>query len=128
MVKRFLLLVSVVFIVFVALYRQRIFLRDPLAKVYRDGVRQQDAQVYINYSNDILVLKAGDVPSYMVQNWNRQPGVPESLTCLHAMTCWSDHDRATLVPLAASAGLATMSDREVSFRRKDGSTVRVTLR
>lgn len=125
--KRFLLLLSLAFVVFVAVYRQRLFLRDPLAKVYRDGVRQQGAQVYINYSNDILVLDDGSVPSYMVQNWNRQPGVPQSLKCLHAMACWSDHDRATLVPLAGSVGLATLSEREVSFRRNE-SSIRVTLR
>jgi len=126
--KRFLLLLSLVVIVFVAVYRERLFLRDPLAKVYRDGVRQQGAQVYINYSNDILVQQPGEVPSYMVQNWNRQPGVPQSLKCLHAMACWSDRDRATLVPLAGAAGPATMSDREITFRQSDGGTVRVTLR
>ncbi|HEU4634705.1 MAG TPA: hypothetical protein VFS41_00895 [Edaphobacter sp.] len=125
--KRFLLLFSVAFVVFIAVYRQRIFLRDPLATVYQNGQKQQGARVYINYSNDILVLDTGDVPSYMVQNWNRQPGVPQSLNCLHAMTCWTDHDRATLIPLEGSAGPATMSDREVSFRRNDGS-IRVTLR
>jgi hypothetical protein len=126
--KRFLLLLSLVFVVFVAVYRQRLFLRDPLAKVFRDGVQKQGAQVYINYSNDILVLDDGSAPSYMVQNWNRQPGVPQSLKCLHAMMCWSDADRATLVPMAGSSGLAAMSDREISFRRSDGSSVRVTLR
>jgi hypothetical protein len=125
--KRFLLLLSLAFVVFVAVYRQRLFLRDPLAKVYRDGVRQQDAQVYINYSNDILVLDDGSVPSYMVQNWNRQPGVPQPLNCLHAMMCWTDHDHATLLPHEGSAGLATMSDREVSFQRNE-SSIRVTLR
>lgn len=126
--KRFLLLLSLAFIVFVAVYRERLFLRDPLAKVYRDGVRQQGVRVYINYSNDILVEDARGIPSYMVQNWNRLPGVPESLTCLHAMVCWTDHDHATLVPLAGSGDPATMSDREVSYRGGDGGTVRVTLR
>lgn len=126
--RRFLLLSSVALFVFVAVYRQRIFLRDPLAKVYRDGVWQQGIRVYINYSNDILVEGSADHPFYMVQNWNRLPGVPRSLTCMHAMLCWSDHDRATLLPLAESAGPATMSDREVSFRQGNDSTVRVTLR
>lgn len=126
--KRFLLLLSVLLIVFVAVYRQRLFLRDPLAKVYRDGVRQQDVRVYINYSNDILVEGSPGIRFYMVQNWNRQPGVPQSLTCLHAMVCWSDHDHATLLSLAGSPATATMSDREITFRQGDGSTVRVTLR
>lgn len=126
--KRFLLLSSVFLIVFVAVYRQRIFLRDPLAKVYRDGVRQQEVRIYINYSNDILVEGSDDTPFYMVQNWNRLPGVPQSLTCMYAMLCWSDHDHATLLPLAGSKGPATMSDREITFRQSDGSSVRVTLR
>lgn len=126
--RRFLLLSSVVLIVVVAVYRQRIFLRDPLAKVYRDGARQQNVRVYINYSNDILVQGDPDTPFYMVQNWNRLPGVPQSLTCMRAMACWSDHDHATQLPLAGSAGPATMSDREITFRQTDGGAVRVTLR
>jgi len=126
--RRFLLLSSVALVVLVAVYRQRIFLRDPLAKVYRDGVRQQGVRVYINYSNDILVEGSADNQFYMVQNWNRLPGVPQSLTCMHAMLCWSDHDHATLLPLAGSAGPATMSDREITFRQTDGGAVRVTLR
>jgi hypothetical protein len=95
--------------------------------VYRDGVRQQGVYIYINYSNDILVEGSVDTPFYMVQHWNRLPGTPQSLTCLHAMACWTDHDRATLVPLAENLGQATMSDREITFRQSD-STVRVTLR
>ena len=126
--KRFLLLLSVVLIVFVAVYRQRLFLRNPLAKVYRNGVRQQDVRVYINYSTDILVEGSPGIRFYIVQNWNRLPGVPQALTCLHAMVCWSDHDEATLLPLAGSKGPATMSNREITFRQSDGGTVRVTLR
>jgi hypothetical protein len=125
--KRFLLLSGVVLIVVVAIYRQRLFLRDPLAKVYHDGVRQDDVRVYINYSNDVLVEDPAGAPPFMVQKWNKLPGAPQSLTCLRAMVCWSDHDRATLVPLAA-ASPATMSSREVSFTKGDGGSVRVTLR
>jgi hypothetical protein len=126
--KRFLVLSGIVLIVLVAVYRQRLFLRDPLAKVYRDGARQEGVRVYINYSNDVLLERPGDeLPYRMVQHWNKTPGVPQLLTCMRAMVCWSDHDQATLVPLG-SAGATTMSDREVSFSQRDGSVLRVTLR
>lgn len=129
--KRFLILSGLAAIVLLTVYRQRLFLRDPLAKVYRDGVRQESPRVYLNYSNDVLVEESGKGTSpYMVQNWNKTPGVPEALTCLRAMVCLSDHDHATLVPLTAANGAApaTMSDREVSFRQSDGNDIKITLR
>jgi hypothetical protein len=129
--KRFLVLSGIILIVLVAIYRQRLFLRDPLAKVYRNEARQEGLRVYINYSNDILVQDSGGVPLYMVQHWNESPGFPQELRCLRGMVCWTDHDHATLAPLAKAGNPApstTMSDREVTFRQGDDSTIRVTLR
>ncbi|MEG9436791.1 hypothetical protein JAO29_11525 [Edaphobacter sp. HDX4] len=128
--KRFIVLSGIILIVLVAIYRERLFLRDPLAKVYRNGVRQEGLRVYINYSNDILVQDSGGAPLYMVQHWNESPGFPQELKCLRGMVCWTDHDHATLVPLAKGdpAPSTTMSDREVTFRQGDSSTIRVTLR
>jgi hypothetical protein len=54
-VKKLLLLAIVMFVVFVFLYRQRLFLSDPLASMTRDGVKESGAQIFINYPNDVLV-------------------------------------------------------------------------
>jgi hypothetical protein len=117
--------------VLLAVYRQRVYLRDPLAKVYRDSVRQEGLRVYINYTNDVLVQDPKGAAPYMVQHWNELPGTPQVLKCMRGMVCWSDHDHATLVALAKAAdsdGTATMSDREVTLRQANGSTIRITLR
>jgi hypothetical protein len=129
--KRFLVLSGIILIVLVTVYRQRLFLRDPLAKVYRNGVRQEGLRVSINYSNDVLVQDPNGAPLYLVQHWNESPGFPQELKCLRGMVCWTDHDHATLVPFAKAgdpAASTMMSDREVTFRQRDSSTIRVTLR
>ena len=52
--KRIFALLLICLIVFIALRRQRIFLRDPLANVTRDGTAVGGVQVMINYTNDVL--------------------------------------------------------------------------
>ena len=49
---------AVLLVVFVVVFRQRIFIRDPLGKVERNGIAQDGARLYINYSNDVLVEDA----------------------------------------------------------------------
>jgi len=133
--------------------RQRIYLRDPLASVYRDEVKQSGVEVFINYSNDVLLQRDADpVPySILVQEWNLKPGTPTRLTCLRWIACMTDADEATTVPLAwtGKSGSPTsdparrgdkggdkgkydpkvfMTTREVTFIDSDASTVSIELR
>jgi hypothetical protein len=128
-VKRILVLVGIALIALLAINRQRAFLRDPLGKVYRNEVRLHGVQVYINYSNDVLVAEPGQHP-YLVQGWNKVPGLPQPLTCLHGMLCWTDADHASMVTAQDTAYSpdTTMSNREVTFKDRDGSRLRITLR
>lgn len=128
--KRFIVLVLAGLVVLLAIHRQRVFLRDPLGKVYRNNVRLPGARVYINYSNDVVVEETDRPRTYMVQGWNRIPGLPQALMCLRGMVCWADADQATQAPLEGIGALpeTEMSDREVSFRERDGTRVRITLR
>lgn len=128
--RKLFVLVVIAFIVLLALNRQRVFLRDPLGKVYRNSVEVKDARVFINYSNDVLVEETGEERMYMVQNWNKVPGTPKALTCLHGMMCWTDADHAEMVPLGGASYVpdTQMSDREVSFNDGFGIGIRVTLR
>ena len=48
-------LVIAVIAVFVAYNRNRLFVRDPLGSVTRNGAKEAGAQVYINFSNDALI-------------------------------------------------------------------------
>ena len=123
--KKVLVVLFVVFMVLVAMNRQRLFLWDFLGKVERDDVRVEGARVFINYSNDVLVEEGNTF--YLVQGWNRVPGVPKHLSCLRAIVCWTEADRAESVPVAGAAGVA-MSSKAVSFTDGSGARVRVSLR
>jgi hypothetical protein len=128
-VRKLIVLLVIVFIAMVALNRQRLFLRDPLGTVYRNSVPVDGAKVYINYYNDVLVEEPG-ARIWMVQNWNKVPGTPQSLNCMRAMACLTDADHATTTPLGGASYQpgTQMNDREVSFNDGYGIGVRVTLR
>jgi hypothetical protein len=126
--KKLFLLIFVVFIVFVLIDRQRIFLRDPLGSVTRDGVKEDGAQVYINYTNEVL-LQNENPPAYMtlVQAAGHM-GTPGALKCIHWMACLTDADVATLIDPQANAQPAQMNGKLVEFRDAQGRDVKVTLR
>jgi hypothetical protein len=125
-------------VVFVVIYRQRLFLRDPLATVSRDGVKVSGVAVMINYSNDVLLddHSAGKSRLYLVQNWNKQAEVPTAaLTCVQGLACMTDADQATATAITpGSRGRrpawegVTMTNRRVEFVDEDGDLVQVLLR
>ncbi len=133
--KTFLLVVLVVLLGYILINRQRVYVRDPLATVYQDGAKQSGVQVFINYSNDVLLEQDAEPGSYrtLVQAWNKMPGTPVVLKCIRWMACLADADRATTLPIEWSGKgkydpHVTMTSREVSFTRGDGEEMRVTLR
>jgi hypothetical protein len=121
---------AVLLVVFVVVFRQRIFVRDPLGKVERNGIAQAGARLYINYSNDVLVEDAAADRRYLVEGWNGVPGVPKHLACLTALACWTDGDEAEVFPLGngPNQAHAVMSAKEVTFADETGAMVRVQLR
>ena len=126
--KRILIVLTVLLIAVVVVYRQRLFLRDPLGKVERSSVRVDGASVFINYYNDVLIRNS-DGGFYLVQRGS-VPGIPVKLTCLQGMVCWTEADIAKVTPLGGIGYQpnVVMSDKEVSFRDGDGAGVRVVLR
>ena len=139
--KKLLFVVFLILLGLVLLNRQRVYVRDPLATVYKstspDGlgaVKQEGVQVYINYSNDVLLLHEAQPGGYslLVQHWNERPGTPVKLQCIHWMACLTDADQAAILPVQLAAGVhepkVHMTDREVSFTNSDGALIRVTLR
>jgi hypothetical protein len=129
-VRKILVGAVVLFAVFVMVFRQRIFLRDPLGAVERAGVRQAGQRVYINYSNDVLVEDPAKNQFVLVQGWSKAPGVPQHLACFTGLACWTDGDRAAVFPLDGSGKgkPAEMSAREVAFDDGPGGAMRVKLR
>jgi hypothetical protein len=121
---------ALLLVVFVVVFRQRIFLRDPLAKVERNGIAQDGTRVYINYANDVLVEDAAAGRRYLVEGWNGVPGVPKHLACLTALACLTDADEATVFPLRSTPNQvrAVMSAKEVTFADETGVVMKVELR
>lgn len=133
--KTFLLLVFLAMFAFLLLHRERVYVRDPLATVTFDGQKQSGYQVYINYSNDVLLERGlgGSGYGILVQNWNKVPATPAILKCVQYMACMTDADHASTLPLDLSKPgpyqpHTTMSSREVSFLDGDGRHVDITLR
>lgn len=128
--RKILVVGTVVLVVLVAVYRQRIFLRDPLGKVERNGVQMEGARVFINYSNDVLVEDAAEEHRILVQGWSGLPGTPKELTCLRGLLCVTEADEAPVVALGGIGGRtrAVMSNKEVSFVDGSGAEMRVDLR
>ncbi len=131
MFKTILILAFVVLLGAIMVNRERVYLRDPIATVYRNNVEQHGIEVYQNYSNDILLQK--DDTRILVQNWNATPGTPARLTCMRWMACLTDADQAHIIPIAPDykPGLdprVTMTKREITFVDADKSNVRVVLR
>jgi hypothetical protein len=134
-VKTFLIVAFVAVLALILVNRQKVFVRDPLATVYRNDVERSGVQVYINYANDVLLESDADSGSYqtLVQGWNKMPGTPVVLRCLRWMACVTDADHATTLPVEWSGKgkydpRVSMTGREVSFVDGDGATLRVTLR
>jgi hypothetical protein len=128
--KRILIIGTLLLAIFVVVFRQRIFVRDPLGKVGRNAVAVDGARVYINYSNDVLVEYAARHEFVLVQGWSGLPGVPPHLFCLTGLMCWTDADKATVVPVEDGGGRkrAAMSAKEVTFVDESGAGIRVELR
>jgi hypothetical protein len=131
--KKLLLLAFVVLMTLIVLNRQRVYVRDPLATVYRNDVKQSGVEVYINYSNDVLLEKSAQPGAYtlLVQHWNEMPGSPAELKCVRWMACLADADHATTLPLNAGGKYdprVAMTNREVSFVARDGTKMRIELR
>jgi hypothetical protein len=149
--KTFLLVAFVVLIVLILFNRDRVYVRDPLASVYRtearkdpkaaaptdksDEVKQADVQVYINYENDVLLVQKDQSGEHrtLLQNWSRMPGTPTELHCLRWTACMTDADHAPTIPVnwtgkGTYAPQVRMSDIEVSYVDGAGAAIRIVLR
>ncbi len=126
--RKLIVLLVVVAAVFVVWNRQRLYVRDPLGSVARDGVQEKGAQVFINYSNDVL-LENYNAPMYvlLVQHGQRV-GTPATLHCVAYVACLLDADVATLFAVDEGAKIGSMSGKVVEYRDANGRDTVVTLR
>jgi hypothetical protein len=127
-VRKFILLLVIVAVVFVVWNRQLLYVRDPLGSVARDGVKEKGAQVFINYSNDVL-LENYNAPMYVTLVQHGQPvGTPATIHCVAYVVCLLDADVATLMEGTAGAAATSMSGKAVEYHDAGGRDTVVTLR
>ena len=124
--RKFIVLLVLVAAVFVVWNRHRLYVRDPLGSVLRDGVKEQGAQVLINYSNDVL-LQNYNAPMYvtLVQHGDRV-GTPGTLHCVAYAMCLLDADVPAFIATDEGAKV-TMSGKVVEYRDANGRDTVVTL-
>jgi hypothetical protein len=126
--KKLISLLALVAIVFAVYNRERLFVRDPLGSVIRDGVKENGAQVFINFSNDVL-LENDKAPMYVTLVQHGQPvGTPAKLGCIHYVVCMTDADVAMLIAPEPGAAIQSMSSKAVDFRDAAGRATVVKLR
>ncbi len=125
--KKFILLLILVAVVLVVWSRQRLYLRDPLGSVVRDGVKEAGAQVLINYSNDVL-LQNYHAPMYvtLVQHGDRV-GTPVEMHCVAFAICLMDADAPAFVSTEEGAKVVSMTGKAVEYRDAKGRDTVVTL-
>ena len=114
-------------------FRQRLYVRDPIARVERNGMEKSGLRVYFNFYNDILVEDAARNERYLVQQRNGVPlvpGVPRRLTCLQGLACLTEQDFAPTRPLGGAGyeGQVEMTNLYIMFTDGNGAAMRVMLR
>jgi hypothetical protein len=132
-VKRIVIVGLLLLVVVLVVFRQRLFLRDPIAKVERNGLPQTEYRVYLNYFNDILVEDLGQDRRYLVQARNgvpMVPGVPGHLGCVRGLACLTEENYAPTDPLGGKdySPSVEMTNAYVTFMDGDGASMRVSLR
>jgi len=80
-VKKWIAVVVLVGLVFVVWRRQRVFVRDPLASVMRDGAKVGGEQVFVNFTNDVLLEKDSAPMMVMLMQRGQPIGVPDGCGC-----------------------------------------------
>ena len=122
------LLVVVLCAAFAYVNRQRLFVRDPLGSVSRNGVKEPGAQVFLNFDNDVL-LENDNAPMYFNIVQHGQPvGAPDQLKCIHYLVCLTNGYPAPQTSALPGAQLESMTPQQVSFKDDAGREVQVHLR
>jgi hypothetical protein len=127
-VKKIFVLLVLIGVIFVVVERERLFVRDPLGSVLRDGVKEDGAQVYINYSNDVMI-ENDNPPLYVtIVQKGQKVGAPAKVSCVHWIVCMTDADVATQMSTDPGSLVESMTNRAVLFRSGSGRQTVVKLR
>ncbi len=125
--KKLLSLLLIVLIVFAVYNRDRIYVRDPLASVTRNGVPETGVQVFINFHNNVL-LEHDDNPRYITLLQHGQPvGAPPLVPCIHYIACLTAEVISPVLITSRKAHIESMTDKTVTFLDDQNREAVVTL-
>jgi hypothetical protein len=125
--KKLILFLILVFILFVAYNRQRLYLRDPFGSVTHNGVKENGTQVFINYSNDVL-LENDHTPAYIkIIQHDNHIGIPTTLKCVHFLVCLADANPVTLLLPETNATVESMDAKAINLKEGKQQTT-ISLR
>lgn len=125
--KKWIALAVVVVIVLVVYNRNRIYVRDPLGSVARNGAKEAGAQVFINFSNDVLIENDNPPMYVLLVQHDNHAGSPVELRCLHWLLCMTDADAATVLQPPPPLNMEKMTGKSVRFVDSDKRETLVTL-
>ena len=126
--RKIVLIVIVLAAAFAWVNRQRLFVRDPLGSVSRNGVKEAGAQVFLNFDNDVLI-ENDNAPMYLNIVQHGQPvGTPDQLKCIHYLMCLASGYPAPQTSALPGASLEAMTPQQITFKDDLGREVQVRLR
>jgi hypothetical protein len=121
--KKLILILFLLFAAFVLYNHQRLYLRDPLASVTFDGAKLDGVQVYINYSNDVMLLRESPPAFWTVVQHENHVGTPAAMKGMHWVGYLADADVVPLLTADTSATVDSMTGKAVTYH--DGKHVTV---
>jgi hypothetical protein len=125
--KKVILILVLIAIVFIAVMRNRLFLRDPFATVFIDGEKQSGTQVYINFQNEVF-LENDNPPAFIkVIQHNNHIGPPTEMHGMHWLVMLSDADVAPLLQPDTTSVVDSMTAKQVVYHQGRQVTT-ITLR
>ena len=125
--KKWIALALVVVVILAAYNRNRIFVRDPLGSVARNGAKEAGAQIYVNFSNDALIENDNPPMYVLLVQHDNHAGSPIELHCLHWLLCMTDADAATLTQPPLSVAIEEMTGKAIRFIDSDKRETVVAL-
>jgi len=125
--KKWIALALVVVVILAAYNRNRIFVRDPLGSVARNGAKEAGAQIYVNFSNDALIENDNPPMYVLLVQHDNHAGSPIELHCLHWLLCMTDADAATLTQPPPSVAIEEMTGKAIRFIDSDKRETVVAL-
>jgi hypothetical protein len=128
--KKILLLLVILFAVWLALNRERIYLHDFFAKIEVAGTRDTHRSVYINASNDLLLISDDRPPALeLVRPSGAAPVLAGSLNCIYGIACLArriDASALAATPVIPDAQVVK-GVRIITFKDGDGHPAAVHL-